>query len=152
MFEVMKILFRSSLLKTWTLWISCPFKTCAICPCNLFLVMLVSQNICIGHLLTTNLNHTQTNGQTKLNATGIGIDRSSEEVSIPLEQHLMNELDMVYTRRKHGCKGPILILHDCKRAMDKLVAHRHVGGITEDNVYCFACPGCQNSLQTLDSL
>eukprot|EP00057_Strongylocentrotus_purpuratus_P015041 XP_011669515.1 PREDICTED: uncharacterized protein LOC100890715 isoform X2 [Strongylocentrotus purpuratus] len=85
------------------------------------------------------------------NAVGSGIEEVKKSLS-PLEQHLMNDLDMVYTRGKRGRKVPVLIPQDCKATMDKLVAHRHEGGITKDNVYFFARPGCETSLRASDSL
>nr|XP_054759056.1 uncharacterized protein LOC129265092 [Lytechinus pictus] len=57
-----------------------------------------------------------------------------------------------YVSGKRGRKVPVLIPQDCKATMDKLVAHRHEGGITKDNVYFFARPGCQTSLRASDSL
>ncbi|XP_038073460.1 uncharacterized protein LOC119741677 isoform X2 [Patiria miniata] len=70
----------------------------------------------------------------------------------PLERHLMQELDMVYTRGKRGRKVPILIPAETKAAMDQLTTCRDVCGVPKENPYFFARPGCNTNLRACDSL
>ncbi len=70
----------------------------------------------------------------------------------PLEFHLMQNLDMVYTRGKRGRKVPILIPPESKQAMDKLTTCRDVCGVPKENSYFFARPGYKSNLRGCDCL